>query len=274
MSENNFKVLFIGDVVGKPGRQTLKKFLVEEGNNSKYDFIIVNGENASHGFGLTKKNHDELLEYGVDCITSGNHIWDKKDINSYIGESSALIRPYNYHNSVGGVGYKLFNDKIIVINLLGKTFMNPINCPFESLKTALDEIKLKTNIQDKIIFIDFHAEASAEKICFAKFANELGVTCVVGTHTHVQTTDEQIIDSKTAYITDVGMCGSAAGVIGMEYQSSLSRLITSINTRFDVEQSAPYLFNAVEIDFSDCCAININRINLKYDCLEGEANEN
>jgi len=270
---DSFKILFIGDVVGKPGRQCLKKFLVDDNNKEKYDFVIVNGENASHGFGLTKKNHDELISYGVNCITSGNHIWDKKDINSYINESDVLIRPFNYHSSIDGVGYRIFNHKIVVINLLGKTFMSPINCPFESLKIALEEIKEKVNLDDKIIFVDFHAEASAEKICFARFASEHGVSCVVGTHTHVQTADEKIINSKTAYITDAGMCGSANGVIGMEYASSLSRLITSVNTRFDVENSSPYLFCAVEVDFLGVHAININRINFTYDYLEGEASE-
>lgn len=136
---DNFKVLFFGDVVGRPGREALKSVLAPDGayfeqyrEELNSDFIIVNAENASHGFGLTLKNHDELLSYGVHCLTSGNHIWDKKDVYQYIDNSNALIRPYNYHKTARGVGYRIFNDKILVINLLGKTFMQPVNCPFQA----------------------------------------------------------------------------------------------------------------------------------------------
>ena len=140
MSEN-FKILFIGDIVGRCGRKVVKQFLVDENRAKDYDFIIANVENASHGFGLTKKNHDELLSYGINAMTSGNHIWDKRDIISYIDESPVLIRPYNYHKSTAGFGYKIFNDKIIVINLLGKTFMPPIDCPFGAIEDLMAKLK-------------------------------------------------------------------------------------------------------------------------------------
>ncbi len=270
---DKFKILFIGDIVGRPGREVVKKFLLDDNNKKNYDFVIANVENASHGFGLTKKNHDELFSYGIDAMTSGNHIWDKKEVFSYIGESEILIRPHNYHNSVPGVGYRIFKDKIIVVNLLGKTFMPPIDCPFVALEKIICELKEKTNLDDKIVFVDFHAEATAEKQCFARFAAELGVSAVVGTHTHVQTADEKIIDSMCAYLSDAGFCGSTAGVIGMEYATSLKRLISSINERFDVESLSPYVLNACEIEFNKKYATSINRISFEYNKQEEEESE-
>ena len=271
--QKDFKLLFIGDIVGRCGRNIVKKFLSENNKKSEYDFVIANVENASHGFGLTKKNYDELKACGIDCMTSGNHIWDKKDILTYIDEADILIRPYNYHKSVSGVGYRIFDNGMIVINLLGKTFMPPIDCPFVALEEIIQELKNKINIDDKIIFVDFHAEATAEKQCFARFAFDLGVSAVVGTHTHVQTADECILDGH-AYLTDAGCCASKMGVIGMEYQPSLKRLMTSVNERFDVEMSAPYVFNACEIIFSENRAKSINRISFEYSILEEQDSEN
>jgi len=262
-----FKLLFIGDIVGRAGRQAVKRFLVNDNRAKDYDFIIANAENASHGFGLTQKNHNELLECGINCLTSGNHIFDKRDILQYIDESEALIRPYNYHKSVQGVGFREFDD-IIVINLLGKTFMPPIDCPF----VAIEEFLLNHKT-DKIIFVDFHAEATAEKQSFARYAGSLGATAVIGTHTHVQTADEQIIDNKLAYLTDAGFCGSKNGIIGMEYDTSIKRLITSLNERFEVETSYPITFNAVEIEFTDNKPTSIKRIEADYDKIEGVDDE-
>lgn len=267
--QEKFKILFIGDIVGRAGREVVKQFLVEQNRAKDYDFIIANVENASHGFGLTKKNHDELLSYGINAMTSGNHIWDKRDILSYIDESEALIRPYNYHKDAKGVGYKIFNDKIIVINLLGKTFMPPIDCPFKAIEKLMGEL----DIENKIVFIDFHAEATAEKICFANFASNLGANAVIGTHTHIPTADTRIINKKCAYQTDAGFCGSKQGVIGMEYEGSLRRLITSIPERFEVETSSPYILNACEIEFFNNCATSINRISFEYSKNEDEESE-
>ncbi len=259
---NNYKILFIGDIVGRPGREVVKNFLAD--NKSKYDFIIANVENASHGFGLTKKNHDELISYGINAMTSGNHIWDKKEIFNYIDESDFLIRPYNYNPKVPGIGYRIFDDRIIVINLLGRTFMPPVDCPFVSLEKIINELKEKELFNNRIIFIDFHAEATAEKQCFARFCAELGVNAVIGTHTHVQTADENIIDNTCAYLSDAGFCGSKKGIIGMEYKTSLRRLTFSINERFDVETSNPYTLNACEVEFFDNRPISINRISFEY----------
>ena len=272
MQNNDFKILFIGDIVGRCGRNIVNKFLNENNKKAEYDFIIANVENASHGFGLTKKNYDELQSYGINCMTSGNHIWDKKDIISYINEADILIRPYNYHKSTPGVGYRIFDNGVIVINLLGKTFMPPINCPFVALEEIFDKLKNRTNIDDKIILIDFHAEATAEKQCFARFAFDLGASAVIGTHTHVPTADEIIIDGH-AYQTDAGFCGSKTGIIGMEYQASLKRLVTSISERFDVEMKSPYILNACEITFNGNCAKSINRISFEYNEQEEQESE-
>lgn len=269
MSEK-FKVLFIGDIVGRTGRNAVKRFLVDEENNKNYDFIIANAENASHGFGLTLKNHDELLSWGINCLTSGNHIFDKKDIIQYIDSSPAIIRPYNYHKSVMGVGYRIF-DKIAVINLLGKTFMPPIDCPFVAIENAMTEIKNKIDITNRIIFVDFHAEATAEKQSFARYSHEFGVNTVIGTHTHVQTSDARIINKKLAYITDAGFCGSQNGIIGMEYNSSIKKLITSINERFEVETSYPVVFNGVEIEYENSIPLKIKGLSVEYD--NSEVNE-
>lgn len=271
--QNNFKLLFIGDIVGKNARLAIKKFLLQENRAKNYDFIIANGENASHGFGLTKKNHDELLSYGINCITSGNHIWDKKDILSYIDDSQNLIRPYNYHKSAQGVGYRIF-DNIIVTNFLGKTFMPPIDCPFVALEKLIDELNSICNLDEKILFIDFHAEATAEKQCFARYAASLGANCVIGTHTHVQTADETILDENCAYLSDVGFCGSKNSIIGMEYLGSIKRIITSINERFEVETSLPVVVNACEVEFQGKKPINIQRLNFSYDNVGECENEN
>ena len=173
----NLSILFFGDIVGRPGREALKAVLSDKEKylNRTDDFIIANVENASHGFGLTLKNHDELASYGINAMTSGNHIWDKKDIFQFIDNSPYLIRPYNYHKSAHGNGYRLFNNKILLINLLGKTFMQPINCPFQ----AIEELKNQIGFEDKIVIVDYHAEATAEKISFAKFASSLGVNAAI-----------------------------------------------------------------------------------------------
>jgi len=270
------KVLFLGDIVGRMGRNAVKKFLSE--HKGSYDFVIANVENASHGFGLTKKNHDELSEYGIDCMTSGNHIWDKKDIFEFIDESPVLIRPLNYHASVPGVGFREFNldnaataagggAKIIVLNLMGRTFMNPIDCPFVTLENFVKN----HDIKNKIVIVDFHAEATAEKACMARFASNLGISAVLGTHTHIQTADEEIINDRLAFVTDVGFCGGRGGVIGMDYDISIHRLITSLPERFDVVKSDSSQINAVELIFdSNGLAKRISRLSMKYEEEKGE----
>lgn len=276
MNENNaqIKVLFIGDIVGRPGRNAVKHYLGDllSSENSTYDFIIANVENASHGFGLTEKNHNELAGYGINCFTSGNHIWDKKDIYSYINNSDRLIRPMNYPKGTYGVGYRIFNVKntqIAVMNLLGRTFMTPVDSPWEIIEKEIEQIKE----QAPIVIVDFHAEATAEKICFAKFCSEHKISAVLGTHTHVQTADERIINDYTAYISDAGFCGAYDSVIGMAYETSLKRLVTSIPERFDIAETPVLELNAVSMSFDAVSgqAQSIERIQYKKDISEVQA---
>lgn len=245
------EILFIGDIVGRPGRKIVREFL----SQNSFDFVIANVENASHGFGLTKKNHEDLKSYGINAMTSGNHIWDKKEVYEYINESDCLVRPLNYPNCNWGSGYKIFEIqgvKIAVTNLLGRTFMAPVDSPFEVLKNLVEEIKDKADL----IFVDFHAEATAEKVSFGYWAKDLGVHVVFGTHTHIQTADEKILDNKTAYITDAGFCGAYESIIGMDVEASLKRWTTCIHDRLDVVDSPVAQFNGVKFEFNKitkCC---------------------
>lgn len=244
------KIIFFGDIVGRFGRKAVGECLAEMKADESIqegapDFAIVNVENASHGFGLTEKNYHEIANYGFDCMTSGNHIWDKKDIFKYIKTADKLIRPINYPKTTKGVGSRVFEvgeHKIAVINALGRTFMHPVDSPWSVVKKEVKKLKKIT----PNILIDFHAEATAEKICFAKFCADLGVTAMVGTHTHVQTADERIINDM-AYITDVGFCGVSDSVIGMEYKTSLKRLSTGLPERYEIPKSKDVIINAVEI---------------------------
>ena len=261
MSINTIKILFLGDIVGKPGRIAVQKY-ISALTDDKPDFIIANAENASHGFGLTQKNYNELLSYGIDCFTSGNHIWDKREIFQYIGEADKLIRPINYPPATAGKGYGIFETakgKVGVVNVLGRTFMGLIDAPWQMLENAIEEIKKET----QVIIMDIHAEASAEKICMGKYYAQKGVSAVFGTHTHVQTADEQILENTCAYITDAGFCGDTSGVIGMEYEASVNRLITAIPDRLDVADSGMAQINGVMITVNILTgqAESIKRIN-------------
>lgn len=264
------KILFFGDITGRQGRNAIKSYLASE-EASNADFVIANIENASHGFGLTKKNYIDLSESGIDCFTSGNHIWDKKDVYEYINDAENLTRPINYPEGTAGKGYQIFEvkgHKIAVINALGRVFMPPIDSPWQVVTSKIEELK---NEGVESIFIDFHAEATAEKICFAKFLaqnfntpeNAL-VKGFFGTHTHVQTADEQIINGM-AYITDAGFCGSSDGVIGMEYATSLKRLSTSLPERYEIAQNGISQINGVEVLINGTSATQIKRINIYVD---------
>ena len=272
MTDNHqVNILFIGDIVGRPGRNIVKYYLgsLLSSEDNIIDFVIANVENASHGFGLTEKNHNELAGYGINCFTSGNHIWDKKDIYSYINNSDRLLRPWNYPKGTYGVGYRIFDvkdTKVAVINLLGRTFMNPVDSPWELIQNEIEQIKQ----QAPIVIVDFHAEATAEKICFARFCSEHKISAVLGTHTHVQTADEKIINDYTAFISDAGFCGAYESIIGMEYATSLKRLVTSIPERFDVAESQKLELNAVQMSFDAVSgqAQSIKRIQMIKDISE------
>lgn len=265
------KVIFFGDIVGKPGRVAVRDFLQKNDTFKNYDFIIANIENASHGFGLTEKNYKDFLEYGVNAMTCGNHIWDKRDIYNYIDSADKLLRPINYPQGTRGVGSRIFDMgefKIGVINVLGRVFMNLVDSPWQMVKEEIERIKQIT----PIVVIDFHAEATAEKICFGKFCSELGASAFWGTHTHVQTADESIINGM-GYITDAGFCGASDGVIGMDYQTSLARFLTAIPERYEVAKGETTQVNAVEvhIDSSSGKTLSIKRIFCSRNNLEEES---
>lgn len=272
MQQTTIKIIFFGDIVGKPGRFAVRDFLTL--NKEKYDFVIANVENASHGFGLTEKNYNEFIEYGINCMTNGNHIWDKKDIYTYIDNAECLLRPINYPKGTKGVGSKIFETnsglKIGVINVLGRVFMNLVDSPWEMVADEIKRIKEIT----PIIALDIHAEATAEKICFGRYCSEYGLSAMFGTHTHVQTADECIINGM-AYITDAGFCGASDGVIGMDYNSSLSRFLTAIPERYEVAQGETVQINAVEVEINSSTgnAIAIKRIFCKKNIIEEEESE-
>ena len=270
--QKTIKILFLGDIVGKPGRLVVRDFLLK--NKKNYDFVIANGENTSHGFGLTQKNYNNLVDFGVDCITSGNHIWDKREIFDYIDTADKLVRPINYPEETKGKGIGIFElsngTKIGVINILGNVFMGYTNSPWFTIKSVIEKIKKET----PIIIIDFHAEATAEKVCFAKFCSELGVSGFFGTHTHIQTADEKIINNM-AYITDAGFCGAEDGVIGMNYNTSLQRFLTHLPERFEVADVDSAQINGVEVEIETLTgyAVNIKRVYCVSNIKENKENE-
>ena len=275
MSGNSdiIKILFFGDITGRAGRTAVKNYLAVH----KADFVIANIENASHGFGLTKKNYEELCSAGINCFTSGNHIWDKKDIHEYIETAENLVRPINYPEGTKGKGGRVFDvkgEKVAVINALGRVFMPPIDSPWQVVS---DEIKKLEGEGVKSIIIDFHAEATAEKICFSKYlAKEFNnednalIKAFFGTHTHVQTSDEKIYRGM-AYITDAGFCGVEDSVIGMDYMTSMRRLSTSLPERYEIAESPLAQINGVEVLIDKRAATQIKRINLIVDNSKNES---
>jgi len=243
------KILFFGDIIGEPGRDAVKVLLPELRREFKPDFVIANGENSAHGFGITPKILEDLFSFEIDVITSGNHIWDKKEVMQIIDKEPRLLRPANYPPGVAGIGYKVYtaaNDvKIGVLNLEGRVYLSNIDCPFRTAKEAVKILKAETNI----IFIDFHAEITSEKNALAYYLDG-EVSAVFGTHTHVQTADERILPNGTAFITDAGMCGSTDSVIGMKKELALQRFLYDIPVRFEVA-TANVKVNGVFVEVDD-----------------------
>lgn len=256
------KFLVIGDVVGRPGRNILFKFLEKRRHN--YDFIIVNGENAAGGFGITVKVAEQFFSWGVDVITLGNHTWDKKEIYQYMNDKKNIIRPINFAKGAPGRGYTVLeknNVKIAIVNAQGKVFMPPIACPF----LAMDEIIPKLQKEANVIILDFHGEATSEKQAIGwDLAGK--VSFVYGTHTHTQTADERILPGGTAYITDVGMTGGHDGILGMNRRESIQKFKDGMPAKYSVCDDNPKI-NAIEVEVDEKTgkAQKINRINLHYD---------
>jgi 2',3'-cyclic-nucleotide 2'-phosphodiesterase len=253
------EVLFFGDIVGKPGRMAVKAYI--ESLTERPDVIIANGENISHGFGMLRKHYDEMREAGIDIFTSGNHIWDQKDVFNFIDEVN-LLRPYNFPPTSPGSGAKIFQVRgyeIGIINLIGQVFMGNYNSPWDQL----DELVYDMLAVTPVIFMDFHAEATAEKVAMAWHASSLGVSAMTGTHTHVQTADSKILNNRMGYITDTGFNGSYNSVIGMEATGSLQRLKSHLPTRLDVGPDDILQVNAVRFSIETKTGVcrKVERVN-------------
>lgn len=249
-------VLAIGDVIGKPGRQVVKRLVPSLRQQYSLDLVIANGENAAGGLGLTLSTAMELLDSGVDILTSGNHIWDQKDIIPHLDGNLPILRPLNYPPGVPGRG-SLYRDNIAVVNLIGRTFMNNYDCPFRAMDNLLNGIRNKYSV----IIVDFHAEATSEKVAMGRYLDGR-VSAVVGTHTHVGTVDYRIFPHGTAHISDIGMTGPADSVIGDDIQAVMQRFLTVIPNRLAVSDSKKNIFNSVliEIDEKSGQALKIQRI--------------
>jgi len=258
---NYMKILAIGDLVGEGGVEKLKKELPNIRQKENIDFVIVNAENSAGGMGITTKIFNDLIELKIDTITMGNHTWGKKDIFSFI-DNPKLIRPANYSKGVVGKGFGIYEckgKKIGVINLIGRTDMNVLSeNPFTVANDIVEKIKNKTDI----IIIDFHAEATAEKIAMGIYLDGK-ITALYGTHTHVQTADEHILENGTGYISDIGMTGPIKSVIGMESKASIKRFVTSLPERYKLAEGPCCLNGCIfEINDENCRVEKINRINI------------
>jgi hypothetical protein len=254
------KLLFIGDIIGKPGRQALSDCLHKIVDRHTVDMVIANGENVAGGFGITEDTAKELFDMGVHVVTSGNHIWDKKDSLGLIESDDRILRPANYPPGTPGKGSGVFETpggvKVGVINLEGRVFMNNLDCPFR----MADDLIVQLRRNAAVILVDFHAEATSEKLALGWYLDGR-VTAIVGTHTHVQTADERLLSAGTAYISDAGMTGSYDSVIGMNKEQALRKFISQMPVKFEVAKK-DVRFNGViiEADEETGKAVSIERI--------------
>ncbi|MES0329236.1 MAG: TIGR00282 family metallophosphoesterase [Dehalococcoidales bacterium] len=232
-------VLAIGDIIGSPGRRTVREILPGLRQQYGIDFVIANGENIAGGLGLTLNTAEELFDVGVDVITSGNHIWAQKEIIPYLDSEMPILRPLNYPPGVPGRGYLVFGNRMVVVNLIGRTFIGNFDCPFRAMDELLAELKTKP----AVIIIDFHAEATSEKMALGRYLDGR-VSAVLGTHTHVGTIDSQLMPGGTAYVTDIGMTGPINSVIGDDTETVLSRFLSMIPHRLAVGKGK-VTFNAI-----------------------------
>jgi 2',3'-cyclic-nucleotide 2'-phosphodiesterase len=243
------RVLFIGDIVGSPGRQIVQDRLADIVAQRQIDLVLANGENAASGFGITPRLADELLEMGIEVLTGGNHSWDRKEILEYLPHQPRLLRPANFPDGVPGrgvyAGTAKNGVKYAVLNLQGRTFMTPIEDPFRKADGEL--AKLPRDVD--FVFVDMHAEATSEKLAMGYYLDGR-VTAVVGTHTHIATADEHVLPGGTAFITDVGMTGPHGGIIGMDREAIIKRFLDGLPARFDVA-SGDVQMNCVLIETDD-----------------------
>ncbi len=253
------KIAFIGDIVGRPGRDMIKKHLQNIKKEYEVDFVIANYENASHGFGLTSKNADELVSYGIDCMTGGNHSWDKKDIIPLF-DSHELLRPHNYPDEVSGTGCKVYDvcgEKLAVLNLMGHYSMPYCDNTFRCAKSTVSKLK-DDGVEN--IFIDFHAEASSEKRAMMMLMQG-EVSGIIGTHTHISSDDFQIANG-TAYLSDIGLTGCRDNVIGMDSKVPLKQFLTGMKGHFDIPKKCKSILQVAIMDIGD--GVCTNAFKLKY----------
>lgn len=244
------KILFLGDIVGKTGRRVIKNYLPKLVEKYQVNFVIANGENTTHGKGLIEKHYYELLDSGIDCITLGNHYLSKDNLLDYIEDADALVRPLNISQRIGGEGSRVFDVngvKIRVTNILGTAFMKEeVSSPYYSLKSLIEQ----NQDEDSIHIVDYHAEATGEKMCFG-YAFDGLVSAVLGTHTHVQTNDAKILKNGTAFMSDVGMCGAANGVLGFEKESVMRVTMFGEKGRFGFNDEDEGILNGVVMNFDE-----------------------
>lgn len=256
-------ILFIGDIDGKPGRRAVARWLPEVLKTGSIDFVVANGENAAGGSGATAKTLVEIRQAGVNAFTMGNHVWKQKEFLAEIESLSDVVRPANYPPGVPGVGWRTFEapggGTIGVVNLLGRVFMEPLDCPFRTADLALEALAGRAGV----LLVDIHAEATAEKVALGWHLDGRAAA-VLGTHTHVQTADERLLPQGTAFISDVGMCGARDGIIGVAREPVLRRFLTALPERFEPEKG-PLQFNAVrvEVDAAAGRARSIERLHFE-----------
>ena len=259
------RILFIGDIMGRPGRDAVVRAMpVLKEQFGAFDFIIANGEYSAAGFGLTEKVMNELFDSGIDIITNGNHVWDKKEFIPFLDSEPRVLRPANHPAGTPGRGFAVYEkngEKLAVLSLQGRTFMPPLDCPFHE---ALKQIEAS---DAPSIFVDFHAEASSEKRALA-FWLDGKVSAVVGTHTHVQTADEEVLPGGTAFISDAGMTGGHGGIIGMTFESVIPKFLYGTPSRFEVcDKDVRFQAVVIDIDGETGRAMDIQRVNLSVQDL-------
>ena len=257
------KILFIGDIVGKPGRKAVREILPQIISRYQIGFVIANCENAAGGFGVTRDIVEELYQSRIDVLTSGNHIWDKKEIVEFIEDYETLLRPANYPEGSPGRGSVVMpapsGGHVGVLNLAGRIFMQPLDCPFRTAEREIEKLRKKV----KIIIVDIHAEATSEKKALGWFLDGR-VSAILGTHTHVQTADEKILPGGTAYITDVGMAGPFNSVIGLKKDDVLRRFLTQIPNKFNEAKDDVWLQGVVlDVDGSSGKSLEIEKLSVK-----------
>ncbi len=250
------RVLAIGDVFGRPGRDAVRALVPDLRRDLGIDFVIANGENAAGGRGITSAIANELLDVGVDVITSGNHIWDQQEIIPHLSGDLPLLRPLNYPPSTPGRGY-LIADRLMVVNLIGRVFVGTFDCPFRAMDDLLESI----GKPPPVVVVDLHAEATSEKVAMAWYLDGR-VSAVFGTHTHVPTADARLLPKGTAYVSDLGMVGPLNSVIGANPEDALTRFLDQTPHRLTVAKGGPVRFNSVMINIDDVSgrAIDIARV--------------